>query len=119
MPPVVVDGFDHEHALTGIPVRRRPDWGALACPTCSGRGARNDLIHLDSMRCRLAACADCDGSGWLSADGTRHLPDVEMREGSPAWVVRIVPAVRRTLPPSLLPSAPVPDDLAAEYAEAA
>ena len=119
LPPVVVDGFHHPHALTGIAERLRPEWGAARCPTCSGRGARNDIIHLDSMRCRIAACGDCDGAGWVSADGSRHLPDIVMRDGHPCWTVEIVrPA--RALPPCLLPGYLVPDgDLEPRYAEAA
>ena len=66
LPPVVIDGFDHPHALTGIPVRRRPEWGQTSCGTCRGRGARNEILHLDSMRCRQAACGVCLGSGWTA-----------------------------------------------------
>ena len=107
------------HALTGIAERRRPEWGCTRCVTCSGRGARNDFIHLDSMRCRLAPCGDCDGSGWRTADGTRHRPAIVMRDGHPAWTVEIVHP-HRTLPPCLLPENLVPDrDPVREYAQAA
>lgn len=116
-PPVVVDRFDHQHALTGIAVRRRPEWADECCATCSGRGARNDFIHLDSMRCRLAGCTDCDGAGWRCSNGARHVPDIVLVNGMPAWTTVVIP--RRPLPPSLLPGAPVPDELAAEFAEAA
>ena len=126
-PPIVIDGFHHQHALTGIAVRNRPSWATRPCPTCSGRGARNDFLHLDSMRCRLAACGDCDGAGWTAADGTRHRPDIVMRNGHPAWTIAVVPAPRKSLPPCLLPLAaetpkpPVADEASrtGDYAEAA
>lgn len=120
LPPVEIDGFHHPHALTGIAERRRPEWGAERCATCSGRGARNEILHTDSMRCRIAPCGDCDGAGWRTADGTRHLPDIVMRDGHPCWTVRIARPVR-SLPPCLMPQTLSPDEVVVEreYAEAA
>lgn len=91
-PPIEIDGFDHPQAFTNIPTARRPDWGSTRCATCSGHGRRNAVLHPDSLRCVIEGCADCDGSGWLSSDGTRHLPDVVIIDGIPSWVVRTVRA---------------------------
>lgn len=118
MPPVEIRGFDHPYALTGIPPRRRPVWGCITCATCSGRGARNDLLHLDTMRCRLAACDECDGSGWLSADGARHRPDIVLIDGKAAWTVAIVPAVTAILPMQQV-TASEDDGMMPDYAQAA
>jgi len=93
LPPILIDGFDHPHALTGIPPRQRPVWGHTACPTCRGRGARNDMLHLDSLRCRIAGCDACDGSGWLTQDGTRHRADIVLVDGAPAWTITITPHI--------------------------
>lgn len=72
------------------------------------------------MRCRLAPCAECEGAGWLTYDGTRHRSDIVMRNGHPAWVVEIVHP-QRALPACLLPENLVPhgDDPVRRYAEAA
>ena len=120
LPPIEIDGFQHPHALTGIAERRRPDWGHTRCTTCSGRGARNDLLHLDTLRCRIAPCSDCEGSGWKSINGVRHRQDIVMRDGHPCWVVEIVSPVR-ALPPCLLPGNLVPQrrEPLREYAQAA
>lgn len=91
-PPIEIDGFDHPHAFTNIPAAVRPEWGSTRCVTCSGHGRRNAILHPDSFRCVIEGCGDCDGSGWLSADGTRHLPDVVSIDGRPSWIVRTVRA---------------------------
>lgn len=93
-PPIGIDGFDHPHAFTGIPDARRPEWGSTRCGTCSGRGVRNEILHLDTGRCRIVGCADCDGSGWRSADGSRHRHDVAFVDGSPAWTTVTSPPCR-------------------------
>lgn len=57
------------------------------------------MLHLDSFRCRLAICHDCDGRGWVSLDGSRTLPDIATRDGHPTWILRRMP------PPPVLVSA--------------
>lgn len=88
-PPIVIGGFDHPHAFTNIPTATRPEWGSERCDECSGHGRRNAVLFLDSFRTTIASCGRCDGSGWLSADGARHLHDIELIDGRPAWTVRI------------------------------
>lgn len=89
--PVLVDGPDHLHAFTGIPLDRRPAHGASRCPLCKGHGAWNSLIHLDTGRCIIKPCGECDGSGWISGDGNRYIDDIVLVDGRPAWTIRIEP----------------------------
>lgn len=86
-PPLDIDGFEHPHALTGIPEQRRPAWADVRCDTCAGRGCRNEILHLDSFRCRLAACDACEGAGWLATSGVHHRAIIVMVDGHPAWTV--------------------------------
>lgn len=116
LPPIEIDGFDHPHALTGISERLRPAWGHTRCTTCSGRGARNDILRLDTLRCRLAGCTDCEGSGWLSADGSRHRHVITWRNGLPAWTVEVLPPVVVEMHPAAIG---LVDPDATPYAEAA
>lgn len=88
-PPIVIDGYDHPHAFTNIPLATRPEWGSCQCGECDGHGRRNAVLFLDSFRTTIAACGRCDGSGWLSSDGARHLQDIVLIDGRPAWTVRI------------------------------
>lgn len=120
LPPIEIAGFDHPYALVGIAPARRPAWGATRCATCSGRGARNEILHLDSMRCRLAGCADCEGAGWLSSDGARHRPDIVLVNGAPAWTTSIVAPAAKALPACLMPPPTTMNvEPLREYAEAA
>jgi len=98
LPPLMIAGPDEPHALDNIPIRMRPDHADVTCEHCRGRGAWNELLHLDSMRCRLAICPECDGHGWKARDGTRMISDVVMRNGHAAWIRRHVP------PPPILVS---------------
>ena len=91
-PPIIIGSWDHPHAFTNIPKTPRPTWGSSPCVACSGRGRRNATFFPDSFRCIVTCCASCDGSGWISADGRRHLPDIETVDGRPGWIVRTIPA---------------------------
>lgn len=91
LPPLTISGPDHPHAFDNIPERTRPPYADVRCTTCRGRGAWNQVLHLDSFRCILAICGDCDGSGWKSFDGSRTVHDIEMTEHGPAWTLRRIP----------------------------
>jgi len=108
IPPIMIDGPDRPHAFDNIPVRARPDHADARCTHCDGHGAWNEMLHLDSFRCRLAICHDCDGLGWISYDGSRTIQDVAVRNGHPAWILRRMP------PPPVLVSAQTAPWTAAE-----
>lgn len=91
VPPLAIDGPHRPHALDNIPVRARPAHADVLCGHCRGRGAWNEMLHTDSFRCRLAICHECDGQGWTSADGSRTVSDIVMRNGHPAWIQRRIP----------------------------
>lgn len=89
LPPIIISGPDQPHAFDGIPIDRRPPHADSRCATCSGHGAWNVLLHLDTGRCIIQACDDCDGSGWICSNGDRHVDDIVMIDGHPAWVVEV------------------------------
>ncbi len=91
LPPIMISGPDQPHALDNVPVRARPDHGDVVCSHCQGRGAWNEMLHLDSFRCRLAICGECDGHGWKASDGSRTVSDIAIRDGLPAWTTRRIP----------------------------
>lgn len=88
VPPLMITGPDQPHALDNLPIRTRPEHADMQCDHCHGRGAWNEMLHLDSFRCRLAICGSCDGHGWRSTDGSRTISDIVVRDGSPAWIQR-------------------------------
>lgn len=92
--PLAISGPDDPHAFDGLPVLFR---GAAACRTCQGRGCRNDILHPDSFRARLAICADCLGTGRHAEGGLLRIHDVVMIDGLPAWTVRDQRAPSRVL----------------------
>lgn len=72
------------------------------------------MLHLDSFRCRLAICGECDGHGWKALDGSRTISDIGMQAGHPAWTTRrippatvltVVPAIREVSEPLELEAA--------------
>ena len=99
LPPVHMDGPDHPHSFDNVPTRERPEHADVPCTTCRGHGAWNELLHLDSFRCRLATCHDCRGSGWVSRDGGTTTPDIVLTDGVPRWTLRRTPR-----PPMLVAS---------------
>jgi len=91
IPPIMIDGPDRPHAFDNIPLRTRPDHADARCGNCRGHGAWNEMLHLDSFRCRLAVCHDCDGLGWVASDGSRTISDIAIMNGHPAWTLRRIP----------------------------
>lgn len=91
--PIEIDGPEHPHAFDGLPIRSRPEYGHHPCITCRGHGCWNELLFLDSGRCRLKGCDDCDGSGWRTMDGHHVALDIVMENGHPKWIVRHLPLV--------------------------
>lgn len=92
MEPVVVDGPEHPHAFTGIPIDRRPAHATHKCTKCKGHGAWNSLLYPDTGRCIINPCDECDGSGWVSSTNDRVIDDIAYDErGMPRWVLRVAP----------------------------
>lgn len=92
MEPVVIEGPDHPHAFTGIPIDRRPAHATQKCARCKGHGAWNSLLYPDTGRCIIQGCDDCDGSGWVCDPEDRVIDDIEYDvRGRPRWVLRLAP----------------------------
>lgn len=98
-PPIEIDGPDHPSAFIGIPIDRRPDIPCTKCTKCHGHGAWNTRLW-EGGRCIIQPCPDCDGSGWVALDGCRHVADIVMIDGRPAWITAILPRaiVQKTVP---------------------
>lgn len=98
--PIIIDGPEHPHAFTGIPIDRRPDHATQMCGTCKGHGAWNVLLHIDTGRCIIQGCEDCDGCGWVSDPEKRMIDDIVYDEnGMPRWVLRLAPRPIRSKEP--------------------
>ena len=85
--PLMISGPDHPNAFDNIPVRVRPDHCDAQCAKCRGRGAWIVELH-DHGRCKVTACDECQGSGWIDGDGMFRVHDIVMVGGVPTWVVR-------------------------------
>lgn len=89
LPPIMIDGPDHPHAFDGIPLDQRPPGRDTRCTSCKGHGAWNAMLHIDTGRCRIQGCSECDGSGWISSNGQAPVADIVIVDGHPAWITRI------------------------------
>ncbi|TGX52368.1 hypothetical protein E5A73_16370 [Sphingomonas gei] len=86
------EGPEAPHAFDIIPLKPRNGTLDARCPVCQGYGEWNVEIDLISFRCKRAICERCHGAGWVETGADPLvLPDIELSDGRPKWVVRYVP----------------------------